>query len=127
VRRLVKRLQADHLRNPCFCSVYLANVLCAKSFADRQVAKIVLMNEEFLTVTEASIALGMSSPDFLYRLLRNRVVKGTKIGGRWYVSRDQVDLRRARVQTKKSSVSYVDRDSKRAVVRERFAPMGRQS
>jgi hypothetical protein len=58
-----------------------------------------------MTVDEATRALNLESPDFVYRLLRARVLKGRKVEGRWNIDPDSVAERKRRVAAKASSKS----------------------
>ena len=76
-------------------------------------------NFVLVTVTEAQAALNVSSPDFIYRLLRAGVLNGEKIGRVWVVDDESVAARRRAVEAKRSS------KSNRAAVLERRKAEGR--
>jgi excisionase family DNA binding protein len=88
-----------------------------------EAGKIVLMlDTDYLTPDEAAIELGLSSSDLVYRLLRARQMRATKVGSRWLIPRAEVALRKLRVQEKKSSASYRP-PVERGRAASRFAPL----
>ena len=58
-----------------------------------------------MTVEDAAKELGLTTPDYLYRIVRMGKIRATKVGRRWDISPEAVADYKRRVEHKRSSLS----------------------
>jgi excisionase family DNA binding protein len=83
----------------------------------------VVIEDRTYSTTEASRILGLTTPDYLLRLIRSGAIRAERVAGRWRIEGRDLALRLSRVEKKRSSVSFRDRsEENRAVSRSAFEP-----
>lgn len=82
-----------------------------------------VIEDRTYSTTEASRILGLTTPDYLLRLIRSGAIRAERVGGRWRIEGRDLALRLARTEKKRSSVNYRDRsEENRAASRSAFEP-----
>jgi excisionase family DNA binding protein len=87
-----------------------------------------VIEDRTYSTTEASRVLGLTTPDYLLRLIRSGAIRAERVGGRWQIEGRELELRIARTAGKRSSKNFRQqseaRQARRAATRAKFAPMG---
>ena len=87
-----------------------------------------VLEEPTLSTTEAARELGLTSPDYLLRLIRCGVIRAERVGRAYRIERREIELRKARTAGKRSSKNFQqraeERQARRTATRAKFAPMG---
>ena len=83
------------------------------------------MESDYLTPDEAARELSLQTAATVYRRIRAGGLRAELVGGRYRIPRSEVERLKRQVAHKRSSPSFVqrDRESRRAAIRERFAPL----